>query len=270
MPRVWEKLYAGIRPSSSRRPASSKARRSTPRPIGDRATEHETCRVAARRCASCSASTQARSRPSPAPRRIPVEILQFFRALGVPLSEIYGMSESSGPMTWDAVEVRVGTVGPRDPGLRGQARRRRRGPLPRRQRLPRLPQRSREDRRGARRRRLAAHRRHRQVRRRRLPQDRRPQEGADHHRRRQEHLTRQPRSRAQGVPAHRPGVRDRRRPAVRLGAARARPRGGAGVGASSTGSRARPLAELAENPDVRAEIERRSPRRTSGSTMSSR
>src|SRR5262249_50249859 len=31
---------------------------------------------------------------------IPVEILEFFRALGVPLAEIYGMSESSGPMTF--------------------------------------------------------------------------------------------------------------------------------------------------------------------------
>ena len=31
---------------------------------------------------------------------IPFEILQFFRSLGVPLSEVYGLSETSGPMTW--------------------------------------------------------------------------------------------------------------------------------------------------------------------------
>src|SRR6266576_5245846 len=32
------------------------------------------------------------------------------------MAEIYGMSESSGPMTFDAVEVRVGTVGRAIPG----------------------------------------------------------------------------------------------------------------------------------------------------------
>src|SRR5436305_14676184 len=47
---------------------------------------------------------------------LPVEILEFFRALGVPLAEIYGMSESSGPMTFDAVDVRIGTVGRGVPG----------------------------------------------------------------------------------------------------------------------------------------------------------
>ena len=47
---------------------------------------------------------------------IPAELLQWFRALGVPLSEIYGMSESSGPMTWAAHKVKAGTVGPAIPG----------------------------------------------------------------------------------------------------------------------------------------------------------
>ncbi len=42
---------------------------------------------------------------------IPVEVLQFFRSAGVPLSEIYGLSESTGAMTWDPVRVRPGTVG---------------------------------------------------------------------------------------------------------------------------------------------------------------
>ncbi len=48
---------------------------------------------------------------------ISVEVLDFFRALGVPLSEIYGMSESSGPITWTPFRVRAGTVGPAVPGL---------------------------------------------------------------------------------------------------------------------------------------------------------
>jgi long-chain acyl-CoA synthetase len=44
------------------------------------------------------------------------ELLEWFRAIGVPLSEIYGMSETSGPMTWAARRVKPGTVGPAIPG----------------------------------------------------------------------------------------------------------------------------------------------------------
>jgi long-chain acyl-CoA synthetase len=48
---------------------------------------------------------------------IPVEVLQFFRSAGVPLSELYGMSESCGPITWDPVHVKPGTVGRAIPGM---------------------------------------------------------------------------------------------------------------------------------------------------------
>ena len=108
--------------------------------------------------------------------------------------------------------MKPGTVGRADPGHGAPARRRRRGARPRRQHLPRLPRRPRAHRGGARRRRLAPHRRHRAARRRGLPPDRRPQEGADHHRGRQERLARQPRGGAEGPAAHRAGVRGRRRP----------------------------------------------------------
>ncbi len=49
---------------------------------------------------------------------IPRHILEWFNALGVPLSEIYGMSETTGPMTWEAHPDRIkpGTVGPGIPG----------------------------------------------------------------------------------------------------------------------------------------------------------
>jgi long-chain acyl-CoA synthetase len=47
---------------------------------------------------------------------IPRPILEWFNAIGVPLSEVYGMSESSGPMTWDAHAIRPGTVGRAIPG----------------------------------------------------------------------------------------------------------------------------------------------------------
>jgi len=47
---------------------------------------------------------------------LPLEVLRFFRALGIELSEIYGLSETSGPMTWAPFEVVEGTVGPPIPG----------------------------------------------------------------------------------------------------------------------------------------------------------
>ncbi len=47
---------------------------------------------------------------------IPAELLTWFRAIGVPMSEIYGMSESSGPITWTARQIKAGSVGPAIPG----------------------------------------------------------------------------------------------------------------------------------------------------------
>jgi long-subunit acyl-CoA synthetase (AMP-forming) len=47
---------------------------------------------------------------------IPATILEWFDAIGVPLSEIYGMSESSGPMTWSPDLNKPGYVGRAIPG----------------------------------------------------------------------------------------------------------------------------------------------------------
>ncbi len=47
---------------------------------------------------------------------IPAELLAWFRAIGIPMSEIYGLSETSGPMTWAPYRVKPGTVGPQIPG----------------------------------------------------------------------------------------------------------------------------------------------------------
>ena len=44
------------------------------------------------------------------------ELLEWYQAIGVPLTEIYGMSESSGPMTWTPDRLKPGTVGPAIPG----------------------------------------------------------------------------------------------------------------------------------------------------------
>jgi len=42
---------------------------------------------------------------------IPVQVLEWFNAIGVPLAEIYGMSETSGPMTFSPERPKIGTVG---------------------------------------------------------------------------------------------------------------------------------------------------------------
>jgi long-chain acyl-CoA synthetase len=47
---------------------------------------------------------------------IPPPLLTWFRAIGVPMSEVYGMSENTGAMTWTAENIKPGTVGPAVPG----------------------------------------------------------------------------------------------------------------------------------------------------------
>lgn len=48
---------------------------------------------------------------------ISVGVLEFFRSLGVPLSELYGLSEATGPVTWDPVHPWPGDVGRAIPGV---------------------------------------------------------------------------------------------------------------------------------------------------------
>ena len=148
-------------------------------------------------CARCSASTRSsRSTSAPRPRRSRCSSSSTPSASRSPSCGACPRSTGAGTCNRPG-NIKIGTVGPAAPGMRGQARRRRRGADPRRLRDAGLPQPAREDRRDDRRGRLAAHRRHRRDRRGRLPQDRRPQEGADHQRGRQEHVAGQHRGEAQ-------------------------------------------------------------------------
>ena len=118
------------------------------------------------------------------------EIHAFFRDLGLPLSDIYGMSESTGPICWSPHDPLPGCVGRPMPGC--EVRLEADGEIVIRggSRLRRLPRGPRAHRRDRRRRRLAPHRRRRRPRPLRAAADRRPQEGDHDHRRRQEHLAR--------------------------------------------------------------------------------
>ncbi|MEM1333887.1 MAG: AMP-binding protein, partial [Actinomycetota bacterium] len=48
---------------------------------------------------------------------IPNAVLSWFHAIGVNLTEIYGMSESTGPMTWSPERNKIGSVGRGCPGM---------------------------------------------------------------------------------------------------------------------------------------------------------
>ncbi len=48
----------------------------------------------------------------------PVEVIEFFHALGIPISELWGMSETCGLATVNPPErIKIGTVGPAAPGI---------------------------------------------------------------------------------------------------------------------------------------------------------
>lgn len=47
---------------------------------------------------------------------IPATMLSWFRGIGIPLAEVYGMSENTGPMSFERLRVKPGTVGRAMPG----------------------------------------------------------------------------------------------------------------------------------------------------------
>jgi long-chain acyl-CoA synthetase len=125
VPRVWEKLHAGVLALARGNP-DQQAALDAALPIGERAAEYrarreelpadlaaelEGVRPVLDLVRSLLGLDQVKSAISGA-APIPREVLLFFRALGVEMSEIYGLSETSGPMTWEPFRVKVGTVGP--------------------------------------------------------------------------------------------------------------------------------------------------------------
>ena len=121
---------------------------------------------------------------------IPRETLAFFAGIGIPIAEVWGMSELTcvASVTHPG-EARLGTVGKLLPGLEGKiaddGEYLVRGPSG----DEGLSRRAGQNSRSHRPRRLAAHRRHPAGGRRWLSAHRRPQEGADHQRGWKEHVT---------------------------------------------------------------------------------
>ena len=129
VPRVWEKIYAGVQAALGADPtkkAQFDEAVSAAIPISERrtlgtATEEDEATykflddaafAGVRGLVGLDAVEYAISGAAP----IPAELISWYRAIGVPLSEIYGMSESTGPMTWEPTRVKAGTVGVAFPG----------------------------------------------------------------------------------------------------------------------------------------------------------
>jgi long-chain acyl-CoA synthetase len=106
VPRVWEKLYAGVHAALAADPEKQAA--------VEKAMEAGATDALAPVRAQIGLDDCQVAFSGAAP--IPLEVFRFFLELGLPMSEIYGMSECSGPMTWEPFDVHPGTVGPPIPG----------------------------------------------------------------------------------------------------------------------------------------------------------
>jgi long-chain acyl-CoA synthetase len=133
VPRIWEKLKAGLEATQA---AQSEEQR---RPVQE-ALEAATQRVRLRQCGE-PVPAELEAKVAQADQQMfsklremlgldqaiavnvgaaptPVEVLEFFHALGIELAELWGMSETSGVGTCNRPgEVRIGTVGPPEPGV---------------------------------------------------------------------------------------------------------------------------------------------------------
>ncbi|MGF1596645.1 MAG: AMP-dependent synthetase/ligase [Acidimicrobiales bacterium] len=130
VPRVWEKIYAGVQAALAADPEKERAVAegvAAAGPIAEKMTwgtatpeEIETYEFldavafsTIRQLVGLDDLVVAITGAAP----IPAELLSWFRTIGVPLSEIYGLSETTGPMTWAPYRVKPGSVGHACPGV---------------------------------------------------------------------------------------------------------------------------------------------------------
>ena len=130
VPRVWEKIHAGVQAALAADPEAKQrfdeaveaaapiverrtAGTATPEDEQTWAFLDEVAFSNVRALIGLDAVQFAVTGAAP----IPPELIRWYRAIGVPMSEVYGLSETTGPMTWDPYDVRVGTVGRAFPGV---------------------------------------------------------------------------------------------------------------------------------------------------------
>jgi long-subunit acyl-CoA synthetase (AMP-forming) len=133
VPRIWEKLKAGLetmqaaQPEEQRRPIEQAMNASLERvrlrqrgePVPpeleanvDRADAEIFSKLRAMLGLDQVIAVNVGAAPTP------VEVLEFFHALGIELAELWGMSETCGAGTCNRPgEVKIGTVGPANPGV---------------------------------------------------------------------------------------------------------------------------------------------------------
>jgi long-subunit acyl-CoA synthetase (AMP-forming) len=133
VPRVWEKLKAGLEamlaglPDEQREPAErgfeaalSKVRleqrgEAVPAAVAEAAAAAEKQMFAAlRKQLGLDEAVAVSVGAAPTP----VEVLEFFHAIGIPVGELWGMSETCGVATSNPIDrIKLGTVGPPLPGV---------------------------------------------------------------------------------------------------------------------------------------------------------
>ncbi|MEO2169020.1 MAG: long-chain fatty acid--CoA ligase, partial [bacterium] len=129
VPRIWEKMYAGIHAAlaadpekqakfndavAAATPIVEKMARGTVTDEEQKTWDFldEVAFSQVRALIGLDECDLAMTGAAPIPR----EMLIWFRAIGVPLAELYGLSETTGPMTFTAWSVKPGTVGQAIPG----------------------------------------------------------------------------------------------------------------------------------------------------------
>jgi long-chain acyl-CoA synthetase len=132
VPRIWEKLKSGLEtmlsglPDEQREPAQRGLEASLAKVRAEQAGEEVPAEVAAAAEQAeesmfaglrhnlgldCAVAVTVGAAPTP------LEVLEFFHAIGVPIGELWGLSETCGVATLNPPEgIKLGTVGPPVPG----------------------------------------------------------------------------------------------------------------------------------------------------------
>ena len=111
-PRVWEKLRSGILAAVAAKGPQAEAQFARALAVGAKVPEVDAAFAPVRAMVGLDQLRYAFSGAAP----LPVAVFGFFQSLGLPFSEIYGMSENCGGMTWTPYDAVAGTVGRPYPG----------------------------------------------------------------------------------------------------------------------------------------------------------